>query len=74
MDLQAILNQHVIYSLVQEDITCRLTGETLNRDTCAVVLDENDEPIMVFDPSVPALLELEDGSSPLNEGYTWMDR
>lgn len=56
MDMQTTVRREMVRSLVMRRITCSITGQVLDMDTCAVVIDADGDPIDVADPAVMDVL------------------
>lgn len=73
MDLLEHFRKGMVRGLVQMHITCPLSGDILDMDTCVVILDSDGDPCRVFSQrawkGVTDLAE-QIGVPPLAEGYT----
>jgi hypothetical protein len=72
MDLVEKMHKELIRFMVQKHIFCPITGNVLDMDTCAVVLDADGDPTAVFDPSVGEKIKETPGA--LQPGYSLMER
>lgn len=70
MDMQRHIRQEIVRGLVQQRITCRFTGQVLDMDTCAVLIDRDGDPADVLDPRAADLLTDSDRDRLAAQGYT----
>lgn len=70
--IESIVRDGMITFLVQKQIFCPVTGNLLDRDTCAVMHDADGDPVQVFDPSLPA--KMDDSCYEFKSGWGWYRR
>lgn len=56
LDMETTMRRGMVLAMVQRQIMCRFTGDVLDVDTCAVVLDADGDPMDVASPRVLDML------------------
>lgn len=55
--IESTVRRNMVRSLVQRDITCNYTGQILDMDTCAVLIDADGDPFAVLAPEAADVIE-----------------